>query len=69
MEERISETMSLVSGADELLRRVKGIEKRAHELAADWSAHSLVEWREGQVIADQTAHPDCLRHHLLKKKL
>lgn len=49
VDERISEAMSMVRELDELLKQIKGVEKRAHELAAEWSAHSLFERREGQV--------------------
>ncbi len=49
VDERISETMSSVRELDELLKRIKKSERRAHELAAEWSAHSLFERREGQV--------------------
>ena len=49
VDERISEAISSVRELDELLKQVKGVERRAHELAAEWSAHSLFERREGQV--------------------
>jgi len=51
VDERINATMALVAEADELLNIIKGVERRANELAAKWSAQSLFERHEGQVTA------------------
>lgn len=51
VDERISATMALVVEADELLKKIESVERRAHDLAAKWSAQSLFERHEGQVTA------------------
>jgi len=48
IDERIKDTSAAVKDLQELLALVQGTTKQASDLAADWTAHSLFELKEGQ---------------------
>jgi len=48
IDERIKDTSAAVKELQELLALVQGTTKQASDLAADWTAHSLFELKEGQ---------------------
>ena len=49
IDERIKDASAAVKDLQELQALVQGTSKQAADLAADWAAHSLLEFKEGQV--------------------
>ena len=49
IDERIKDASAAVRELQELLALVQGTTKQAADLTADWAAHSLLEFKDGQV--------------------